>query len=102
MRLTTLFLLLLLAGVAGVIAVANRQTVVFSLDPFSTTFPAIAFAMPLYLLVFLTLLIGVLLGGATVALGRMRRRRSPAPLPVDEQALGPLEREGARVDSPPA
>jgi len=71
--------------VAAVVAVANRHDVTFRLDPFSSDNPAIAFSMPLFLLVFLTFLGGVLLGGATVAL--RRRPRSPRPAPSRVPAL---------------
>jgi len=64
--------------IAAVLAVANRQIVQFSLDPTSTTAPAIAVTMPLYLLLFLAVLFGVLLGGLVVAIRRRPRRSATA------------------------
>jgi hypothetical protein len=67
--------------VAVVVAVANRRTVVFSLDPFSQTSPALALRLPLFLLVFVILGLGVLLGG----LASLLSRKPPAP---DDGAAG--------------
>jgi hypothetical protein len=56
--------------IAVVVALANRQSVIFSLDPFSQTSPALAVRLPLYVLVFLILGLGVLLGGLASLLSR--------------------------------
>jgi hypothetical protein len=56
--------------VAVVVAVANRQSVIFSLDPFSRATPALALRLPLFVLVFLVLGLGVLLGGLASLLSR--------------------------------
>ena len=72
MKLSTLIAIVPIAALAALFAVANRQEVVVTLDPFAKG--QLSFAMPLYLLVFLVLLAGVLLGGATVALSRGRAR----------------------------
>jgi len=77
-RVSTAFVLVSAVIVAAVIAVANRQEVTFRLDPFSAENPAIAFSMPLFLLVFLALLVGVFLGAATVALRRAPRPTRPS------------------------
>lgn len=61
--------------IAAIVAVANRQAVEFSLDPFSSE-PIVAFSLPLFLLVFLTFLLGVVLGGVTVWWRRVLRARS--------------------------
>jgi hypothetical protein len=58
------------AVVAAVVAVANRQGVDFSLDPFSQISPALAVRMPLFVLLFLTFGVGVLLGGMATWLSR--------------------------------
>ncbi len=44
------------------LAVANRQAVTFSLDPFNPDNPALSFGVPLFLLLFLTLILGMFLG----------------------------------------
>jgi hypothetical protein len=75
MKFSTLLLSLPIVLVAVVIAIANRGPVVFGLDPFSPDAPALSFVMPLFLLVFLVFFLGVVAGGATVALRRNRARR---------------------------
>lgn len=89
MRLSTLLLLIVAAGILAVVAVSNSGIVVFRLDPFSAEHPALAFSLPLYQLVFLALLLGVVLGGATVALSRGRKPANAAlrPLAPDISAL---------------
>ncbi len=109
MRVSTAFVLVPAVIVAAVIAVANRQQVTFRLDPFSAENPAIAFSMPLFLLVFLALLVGVLLGAATVALRRAARPSRPthpthphqASTPAPENRPPLLEADRSE-DRPPA
>ena len=88
--------------IAAVVAVANRGLVNLSLDPFSDTHPAIVVQMPLYVLVFFAVLLGVILGGLAVALGRaVRSRPSRASRPPEsiERALVPVDTAKARDDS---
>jgi len=66
MRLTTWIIGLPVALAAIWIALANRQAVELSLDPFSQAAPALTVQMPLYLLLFLAILAGVLLGGFVI------------------------------------
>ena len=54
-----------------VFAVANRQPVTLSFDPFSSDAPALAVTMPLFWLLFAALAIGIVLGG--VATWRYQR-----------------------------
>ncbi len=65
MKVSTLLVVVPVVIFAAVVAVANRASVIFSLDPFSSE-PSVALSLPLYLLVFLTFLLGVVLGGVTV------------------------------------
>jgi uncharacterized integral membrane protein len=52
-----------LAIVIVAFAVANRETVTVSFDPFSGNDPAATVSLPLFALVILLLIIGVLIGG---------------------------------------
>ena len=72
MRLSTILLLVLVALIAVALAVPNREPVAFR---FVAGDSGLALTMPLYLLVFLVFFLGVLLGGAVVALNRTRSRR---------------------------
>ena len=74
MRLSTYALLIPAAAIAAVIAVANRQDVQFSLDPFARDAPAIAVQIPLFVLLFLAVGAGLLLGWAASAVTRRRNK----------------------------
>jgi hypothetical protein len=72
-------LVMLPAAIAlGLLAMANRQPVTVSFDPFDTTDTDFTLTMPLYVLGFTILIAGVLLGGfaAWLKQGRHRRLRS--------------------------
>ena len=99
MRTSTVILAVPVIIVAAVIAVANRQPATFSLDPFDTVHPSLAFSMPLFGMLFLALLLGVLLGGATATIWRTRRRKAPLPLPVADHALSEPETKPLEGDS---
>lgn len=68
-------LLILGLVVALVISLSNRGPVHFSLDPFSADAPVVAFELPLYMLLFGFLLLGVLIGGMTAWVGQMGWRK---------------------------
>lgn len=57
------------------LAVANRETVAISFDPFNTANPAYGVQLPLFLLVFLLVIAGVLIGGIAAWLKQSRWRR---------------------------
>lgn len=60
-----------------VFALANRHTVAVGLDPIAPDAPLIApFEMPLFLLVYATLVVGVLLGGIGDWFGQGRHRKA--------------------------
>jgi uncharacterized integral membrane protein len=75
-RIVTALILIPLAVVLIAFAVANRQIVTVSFDPFSVTEPAAAVTLPLFALIILLLIIGVLLGGAAAWLRQSRWRAS--------------------------
>ena len=80
MKLSTVFVAVPVAVITTILAIANRQDVSFKLNPFADS-DADAVVMPLFLLVFLSFLIGVLVGGTTMALRsglRARRKRIAA------------------------
>jgi uncharacterized membrane protein YciS (DUF1049 family) len=64
-----------LAIVLIAFAVANRQTVIVSFDPFNAAAPAASLALPLFALVIVALIVGVIVGGLAVRLGHGRWRR---------------------------
>jgi uncharacterized integral membrane protein len=61
-----------LATLTVLFAVANRQHVVVSFDPFSSQEPAFAISLPLFLVIFFAMILGVVIGGI-VSLARHYR-----------------------------
>lgn len=59
-----------------IFAVANRHFVTVSFDPFNSEHPAIEFSMPLFMLIIVAAILGVLAGGFTVWFGQRRWRRA--------------------------
>ncbi len=74
-KIVTVLILVTLAIVVIALAVANRQPVLVSFDPFDQIHPAMARALPLYQLMLLLLIGGVVIGGvaAWVRQGKWRR-----------------------------
>ncbi len=64
-----------LAIVLVTLGVINRAPVTIALDPFSPADPALALTMPLYILVYGAIILGIIIGGATdwIRQGRWRR-----------------------------
>lgn len=76
-----------LAIVILMFAVANRQLVTISFDPFSATDPAMAVTLPLFVLVFILVVIGVLIGGVAAWMRQARYRRAARALEGDVAGL---------------
>jgi uncharacterized integral membrane protein len=55
-------------------AVANRQAITVSFDPFDAVQPAYAASMPLFVLIFVLVIFGVILGGTAAWLRQARWR----------------------------
>ncbi len=84
-------------------AVANREVVTVSFDPFDRTDPALSLRMPLFVMIFVFLGLGVLIGGFAAWLRQARYRRTARNLRTE---LAGLRREvellNARLDEAPA
>ena len=93
-KIVATLVLLPLAVVIVALAVANRQMVTVSFDPFSTADPALALRLPLFALVFVVLLAGVLIGGIAAWLKQHKWRRDARRL---EAQLRRVETELAAV-----
>ena len=65
-----------LAIVIIALAVANRQAVTLSFDPFSASAPAAVLTLPLFVIVLVALIAGVVVGGLAVRFGHGRWRRA--------------------------
>ena len=79
-KLVTAVILVPLAVVIVMFAVANREIITVSFDPFDRALPAYAVKMPLFILIFVLVGIGVLVGGIAAWLRqhkwRVRARRA--------------------------
>ena len=94
MKLLRWLLLIPLALLAILIAVANRQSVTFSLDPFDPLTPAIGLTMPLALIIIIAMFIGILIGGfASWQQARTRAARRHAPLLPPARAAAAAPRD---------
>ena len=71
-----------LAILVVMFAVSNREIITVSFDPFDSVAPALAFKMPLFMLIFALVTVGVVVGGIAAWLKqhkwRMRARRAEA------------------------
>jgi uncharacterized integral membrane protein len=103
-KIVTALVLIVLALMLISFAVANRQVVTVSLDPFDQANPALVLSQPLYLVAFGLLVAGVVLGGCAAWLRqskwRTRARRAEARVNVLRAQLN--ERGGAASTAPPA
>jgi uncharacterized integral membrane protein len=79
-------ILIPLAIVIIAFAVANRQIVTVSLDPFSSEHPASSLTLPLFALIIVLLIVGVVIGGVAAWLRQSKWRRTARRLEreVDE------------------
>jgi uncharacterized integral membrane protein len=75
-RIVAVLILVPLAIIIVAFAVANRQGVTVSFDPFGASAPAASLTMPLFALVILLLIIGVVIGGTAAWLRHGRWRRA--------------------------
>jgi uncharacterized integral membrane protein len=104
-RIIAAFILVPLAIVIIAFAVANRQIVTVSLDPFSAEHPASSLTLPLFALIIVLLIGGVVIGGAAAGLRQSKWRRTARRLEreVDElrSEVASLRRSSGGVASVP-
>ena len=101
-RFATALILVPLAILLLCLAVANRQSVIVSFDPFDSAHPALTRALPLYALMLLLVIGGVLVGGVAAWLrqGKWRRAARLADTQARELRVE-VERLRRRLGSPP-
>jgi uncharacterized integral membrane protein len=94
----TALILVPLAIIVVAFAVANRQSVVVSFDPFDQANPAFARPVPLYALVLVLVIVGVVVGGIAAWLRQGKWRRAARLAQGEARELrGELDRLKQRV-----
>jgi uncharacterized integral membrane protein len=106
-KLLAAVILIPLAVLMVMLAVANRASVPVSLDPFSANAPALTVHVPLFLLLLIALIVGVLAGGIAAWLKQAKWRRAARRLDRDlrtarADAEDARRRLAAAQTSPPA
>ena len=112
-KIVTAIIVVPLAVVIVAFAVANRQAVTVSFDPFSAASPAYAATLPLFAIIFAVLILGVLIGGIAAWIRQGKWRRAARRLDGEVRALhdemdairrrfGTPEQAGARAGAEPA
>ena len=107
-------LVLLPLGVIFVVfAVANRHMVTVSFDPFNSSNPAVAFTMPLFVVIIVVAILGVAAGGSATWFRQRRWRRAARQHEADARqaraqladlrggAVPPLRYDLQRLPGPP-
>ena len=79
------------------LAVANREVVSISFDPFNSVNPAFAIKAPLFILVLLLVTVGVVIGGFAAWLRQSKWRRAARDLDGELRATR-AEAEALRAD----
>jgi uncharacterized integral membrane protein len=75
-RFLTLFVMLPIAAVVVVLSVANRANVTFSLDPVGGSAPGWSATGPLYVFLFVAVMVGIVIGGIATWLRQGHWRRT--------------------------
>lgn len=86
-RIIIVVILVPVAIVLVALAVANRQMTSFTLDPFNPGNAALSVELPLFVLLFLALILGMLIGGAAAWLKQGRYRKEARAKRREVQSL---------------
>ncbi|PZQ17233.1 MAG: DUF1049 domain-containing protein [Ancylobacter novellus] len=95
-----------LAGLIGVplalvivlFAVANRQAVTIGFDPFAPATPAFSIQLPLFVVILLSLMLGVLVGGVAAWARQGKWRKEARRRRIEAERLE-IETEAARREA---
>jgi uncharacterized integral membrane protein len=96
-----------LAIILIALAVANREPVAFTLDPFNPGNPALTLTLPLFIYFFLVLAVGVIIGSAVTWLRQGRYRKLARQRGIEAESLRqaiktpPTQPRGERHDALP-
>ncbi len=102
-KIVTAVIVIPLAVVIVAFAVANRQAVTVSFDPFSSAAPAYAATVPLFVLIFILVILGVIVGGVAAWFRQGKWRRLARRLEGDVRDLhAEIDAIRRREHAPPA
>jgi uncharacterized integral membrane protein len=86
-KIVTAIIVVPLAAVIIAFAVANRQIVTVSFDPFTAVNPAYAATLPLFAVILVVLIVGVVVGGVAAWLRQSKWRRTARQLEGEVRTL---------------
>ena len=86
-KIVTWIVIVPIAAVIIAFAVANRQTVTVSFDPFSSVNSAFAATLPLFAVIFAVLILGVIIGGIAAWIRQSKWRRRARQLDGEVRTL---------------
>lgn len=86
-RLITLIITVPLAIVLIVLSVANRGVISLTLDPFNPGNPAMSYHAPLFIWIFGSLLLGIIIGSALTWFSQRRHRKAAKQRKAETDAL---------------
>ena len=86
-KIVTAIIVVPLVVIIVAFAVANRQAVTVSFDPLSSASPAYVVTLPLFAVIFIVLIFGVLIGGFAAWLRQGKWRRMARKLDAEFHAL---------------
>lgn len=92
-------ILLPIAILVVLLAVANRAPVQLSLDPFSKGAPEFATSLPLFAVIFASVMVGVVIGGTATWLSQSKHRRARRQY---RREVGHLRNETERLRAQPS
>ena len=101
-KIVTAIIVVPLVVIIVAFAVANRQAVTVSFDPLSATSPAYVMTLPLFAVIFIVLIFGVLIGGFAAWLRQGKWRRMARKLDAEFHTLhDEISMLRHRADTPP-
>jgi len=105
-KFVTALILVPLAIVFIVFAVANRNSIVMSFDPFDQDQPALTLSVPLFALILVLIVAGVIIGGVAAWLGQRKWRARARHLQREarelRRELAELQRRSGMAEPPPS
>jgi len=100
-RLLLIVVFVPLAIVLIALAVANRQPVAFTLDPFNPGNPALTLTLPLFIYFFLVLAVGVIIGSAVTWFRQGRYRKQARQRGMEAENLRQAVKTAAAAPQQP-